>query len=110
MIPMPTTRPGRTRKMTIGAVSLYVTVNRDLAGGIREVFAKADDGHTAEAEGLCIMASLAMRHGCPADTVARHLRHRRYPPHGGPGQPCSISDAIGQAIETESKQTEGGEG
>ena len=104
MTPMKPTREGKTHKKQVGKVSLYITVNRDDAGTIREVFAKADDGHTAEAEGLCIGASLAMRHGCPAETVARHYRHRRYPPHGGPGQPCSISDAIGQVLETEATE------
>lgn len=108
MTPMKPTREGKTHKATVGKVSLYITVNRDDAGTIREVFAKADEGHTAEAEGLCIGASLAMRHGCPAETVARHYRHRRYPPHGGPGQPCSISDAIGQVLEKEAREDAGG--
>jgi hypothetical protein len=98
---MPTTRAGRTHKIRVAAVSLYVTVNRDESNAIREVFVKADEGHNAEADGLAIMASLAMRYGCPPDVVARHLRFRRYEPHGGPGQPCSISDAIGKVIERE---------
>lgn len=101
MIAMPGTREGRTHKLKVGNVTLYVTVNRDEAGAIRELFCKADEGHNAEADGIALMASLALRHGCPPDVVVRHLRFRRYPPHGGPGQPCSISDAIGKAIESE---------
>ena len=91
----PTTRTGTTTKYQVGKVTLYVTVNGTPA---LEVFAKADEGHQAEADGLAEMASLALQYGAPADVVAAHLRHRRYPPHGGPGQPCSISDAIGRAI------------
>ena len=101
MTSMPTNRTGRTHKMPVGTVTLYVTVNRDADGVVREVFAKADEGHQPEADGLADLASIAMRHGAPAAVVARHLRHRRYPPHGGPGQACSISDAIGLAIERE---------
>jgi len=104
MTTMPTNRTGRTHKTRVGPVTLYVTVNRDGEGKIREVFVKADEGNNAEADGLAIMASLAMRHGCPPETVARHLRFRQYPPHGLPGQPCSISDAIGRVIEDEARQ------
>lgn len=90
-----TRRGGTTTKYKVGVVSLYVTVN---GSPPLEVFAKADNGHQAEADGIALMASLALRHGCPAEVVARHLRYRRYDPAGGPGQPCSISDAIGRAI------------
>lgn len=96
MITLPVTRRGgTTTKYKVGAVSLYVTIN---GAPPLEVFAKADNGHQAEADGIALMASLALRHGCPAEVVARHLRFRRYDPAGGPGQPCSISDAIGRAI------------
>jgi hypothetical protein len=40
-----------------------------------------------------------LQHGCPAETIARQLRHRRYPPEGIAGQPCSLSDAIGRVLE-----------
>lgn len=92
---LPTTRRGTTTKYKVGTLSLYVTVN---GSPPLEVFAKADNGHQAEADGIALMASLALRHGCPAEVVSRHLRFRRYDPAGGPGQPCSISDAIGRAI------------
>lgn len=105
MNPLPPTREGTTRKMRVGPVTLYVTVNGNPP---IEVFAKADEGYNAEADGMCIMASLALRHGAPAETVARHLRFRQYPPHGGPGQPCSISDAIGRAIEEANRDRENG--
>jgi hypothetical protein len=94
-------RTGHTHKMKVGPVNLYITVNSDRAGRILEVFSKADEGYNAEADGLSIMASLALQHGAPVECVVRHLRHRRYPPHGFAGQPCSISDAIGQAVEKE---------
>lgn len=98
---LPTTRMGRTHTCHVGEVTLDVTVNRDWDGSIRELFIKASDGYSGEADGLAIMASLALRHGCPPEVVARHLRFRRYPPHGAPGQPISISDAIGRVIEKE---------
>ena len=96
----PTDRSGQTQKLRVGPVTLYVTVN---GRPPIEVFAKADEGHQPEADGLAEMASLALQYGCPAGVVAAHLRYRRYEPHGGPGQPCSISDAIGAAIEEASK-------
>ena len=92
----PTTRSGTTTKYRVGPCTVYITVNGQPP---LEVFAKADDGHQAEADGLAEMASLALQYGSPPEVVAAHLRHRRYPLHGGPGQPCSISDAIGRAIE-----------
>ena len=90
-----TTRTGTTSKVCVGPVTLYITVNGQPP---IEVFAKCDEGHQADADGLAELASLALQYGCPASVVAEHLRHRRYPPHGGPGQPCSISDAIGREI------------
>lgn len=98
---MPTTRRGRTHKMQVGVVTLYITVNRDDSGNVREVFCKADEGHQAEADGLAELSSLLLQHDCPPEKLVRHLRFRRYEPHGFAGQPCSISDAIGRAIEEE---------
>lgn len=97
-IRLPTTRKGVTHKVRVGACSMYLTANTK-DGAIMEVFGKADEGHQAEIDGLCILASLALQHGCPAATIARHLRHRRYPPHGIAGQPCSLSDALGMLLD-----------
>ena len=96
---LPATRQGKTTKYHVGKVTLYLTVNRTSNGQPLEVFGKADEGHQGEVDGLCILASLALQHGCPAGTIARHLRHRRYPPEGIAGQPCSLSDAIGRVLE-----------
>ena len=99
------TRTGTTTKFRVGPVTLYITVN---GRPPLEVFAKCDEGHQAEADGLAEMASLALQYGCPASVVAAHLRFRRYAPHGAPGQSCSISDAIGQAIEEAGSVSKGG--
>jgi len=96
---LPETRRGTTHKVRVGVCSLYLTANCGTDGTIMEVFGKADEGHQPEIDGLCILASLALQHGCPAATIGRHLRHRRYPPHGGPGQPCSLSDALGMVLD-----------
>lgn len=93
---LPATRKGNTTKYTVGGVTLYVTVN---GAPPAEVFCKADEGCQGQADALAEITSLALQHGCPADTIVAHLRHRRYAPCGGPGQPCSISDALGRAIE-----------
>jgi len=97
----PTTRAGRTSKITVGAVTLYLTLNRAADGALIEVFGKADEGYQGQLDGLCIVTSLALQHGCPSELIARHLRHRRYPPYGIAGQPCSISDALARALEGE---------
>lgn len=98
MTKLPAIRRGRTTKYKVGGVSVYVTVNIH-DGRVREIFSKCNLGYQGWADCIATMASLALRSGCPAETVARHLRFRRYEPAGGPGQPCSISDAMGRAIE-----------
>jgi len=98
---MPATRYGRTHKVMVGPCSVYVTANTDATGALGELLAKADEGNQGVADGLCDLASLAIQHGAAPATVARHLRHHRYPPEGFAGQPKSISDAIGLVIERE---------
>jgi len=101
---LPTTRiPGKTRKIQVGSCTLYITVNRDDDGSIREVFAKADEGQKPHADGLAELSSLLLQYECPVKTVVQHLRYRRYEPSGCIGQPCSISDAIGMVLEDEEK-------
>ena len=95
------TREGHTRKLTIGPVTAYITANKGPDGKLIEVFAKADEGYQGQLDSLCIVISLALQHGTPAETIIRHLRYRRYPPEGGPGQPVSLADALGLAMERE---------
>lgn len=98
------TRSGKTHKLVVGPVELYITVNHGDEGQPLEMFTKATEGYQAEADGLSILISLALQYGAPAAVVAKHLRHRRYAPHGLPGQPCSISDALGRVLEAEGKE------
>ena len=96
---MTATRVGTTTTVKLGNITLEITVNTDEAGTVREVFGKCDEGYQGELDGMCILASLALQYGCPVETIAKHLRHRNYPPHGGPGQPKSISDAVATVLE-----------
>ena len=100
---LPTDRHGQTSKSKIGKSSIYITVNRNEEGEILECFGKADDGHTSDIEGLCILTSIALQFGAPVQTIVDKLRYRRYEPSGGPGQPLSISDALARVLEEESK-------
>jgi len=101
--PLPSNRQGLTRKIAVGEVTLYITVNRDANGAVREVFTKADQGEQANADGIAELSSLLLQYGCPVAKLVEHLRFRRYEPSGCIGQPCSISDAIGMVLEDESK-------
>lgn len=96
-------RNGTITTVQVAHVALHVTVNRDAKSGKPfEVFAKANPfEHQGEVDGLCILSSLALQHGCPAETIVKHLRHRRYAPEGGPGQPKSLSDAIATVLESQ---------
>ena len=104
---LPHTRQGQTHKVMVGTVALYITVNVDDNGNPIEVFAKADEGHQADADGLAELSSVLLQYGCPVDVVIKHLRYRKYPPQGTVGQPCSISDAIGRMLEQAEREREG---
>ena len=101
---LPRTRTGATTKYRIGPCTVYVTVNGTPP---LEVFAKADEGWQGWADVLCELASVALQSGTKPWLVARHLRHHRIEPEGGPGQPCSVPDAIGRAIEARQQDKEG---
>ena len=101
MIKPPTTRTGRTHKIRIGACRAYLTVNRDAAGEILEVFAKADNGEQGHIDMACRLASLAIQRRGDVKTLIRHMRGDRTEPCGGPGQPTSIYDAIARVLEIE---------
>jgi hypothetical protein len=113
-IKLPTDRlPGITVKQRVGVTTLYTTVNRDAEGKVRECFCKADEGNQAEADGLAGLVSIALQGGGYEEVfhrVVKFLRHRRYPPHGAPGGPVSISDALGRALEWGEEKKENGDG
>ena len=93
-----TTRKGKTHTIKLGEVTIDLVVNTNKDGRVLELFAKADGGHAAHAEDICIPASLALQYGCPVATLAKQLRWRNYEPHGNFGQPLSISDGIGKVL------------
>ena len=95
---LPTTRTGLTRKIELGAVTLYVTVNTDEAGAAREMFIKATDGHQGAADVLAETASLYLQAGGTLEELCRHWRGHRYEPQGGPRQGTSIPDAIARRL------------
>ena len=94
----PVTRNGTTRKIRLGRVTLYVTLNRLPDGTPCEMFGKADEGNQGQLDALCLTASLAMQHGVPLALILRHWRGMRYPPDGIAGQGSSIPDAIARAL------------
>ena len=96
---LPITREGRVHKIKLGTDSLYVVVNTDGAGKVREVFGHGDGGCKPELDGLCGLASIGLQYGAPLAKIVKFLRKRNYPPHGGPGQPKSISDALATVLD-----------
>ena len=88
---------GETHTVNIGEVTVFFTVNLK-NGKPFEIFAKEGSGHQGELDGLCILASIAMKHGCPVALIVDKMRYRKYAPEGGPGQPCSLSDAMGRVL------------
>lgn len=101
----PTNRTGRTHKVKVGKVSMYVTVNRAANGQIIEAFGKADEGVQGHLDVACRLISLAIQGRGDMATIIRHLRFDRTPPNGGPGQPTSIYDALARVLEDELTDT-----
>lgn len=101
---LPTDRTGQVHKLKLGAASLYVVVNLDENRNPRECFGYGDDGVKAELDGLCGLVSIALQHDTPLERIVRFLAFRRYPPHGGPGQPVSVSDALARVLREYIKQ------
>ena len=99
-VKLPDTRlTGRTVKVKIGDLSVFIIVNKDEHGNVMECFAYERKGHQGELDGLAGLASIALQHGTPIEKVVEFLRYRRYAPEGGIGQPSSLSDALGRALE-----------
>ncbi len=99
----PTERPavleGKTHKFSTGCGSLYVTVNRDLAGEVHEVFAahsKNTGCVSALLNALARVTSIALRSGVAPEVIIKTML----------GQDCgqcegisSCADAVGQALQ-----------
>ena len=100
----PVTRTGRTHKRQVGKVCVYITVNRDSAGRIIEVFGKADNGINGHLENVCKAWSVAIQYGADVPCVIRHMRGDRTEPCGTVGQPSSIYDAVARVLEEENGQ------
>ena len=95
------TRMGRTHKLIVGKVSVYITVNRGKKGQIIECFGKAGGGLQGHVDMVCRIASLAIQGRGNVPTLIRHMRFDKTPPVGGPGQPKSIYDAIAIVLQEE---------
>lgn len=102
----PTTRNVRTHRVCVGPVTAYITVNRNAAGEIIEVFAKADEGVQGNIDMACRLASLAIQGRGDVPTLIRHMRGDRTEPCGIAGQPSSVYDAIARVLESESEHGE----
>lgn len=92
----PMTRHGKTHKITLNSVTLYLTVN-EVDGKPIELFCKADEGLQGWVDTLCITASLALQWGCPIEDIIRHWRGQRFPPHSL-GQGTSVPDALARML------------
>ena len=98
---LPPVRQGKTTKIPVGGVTLYVTINADATGRAREMFVKADEGWQGWANVLAETASLYLQNGGTVAELARHWRGSRFDPAGGPGQGSSIPDAIARVMNGE---------
>ena len=97
----PMTRHGRTHKVQVGPVTAYLTVNRDSAGKVLEVFGKADNGSQGHLDMACRLISLGIQGRADVETVIRHMRGDRTEPCGIAGQATSIYDAIARVLQEE---------
>lgn len=102
--PRPEVMRGMTYKVPTSYGTLYVTINNDEEGKPFEVFAtigKTGGFFAEESEGICRLASLALRSGVPVQTVMEQLRGIRgpMPSFGKNGMILSIPDAIAQVLD-----------
>lgn len=104
----PVTRQGRTHKVTVGTVTMYLTVNKSKDHGVMEIFGKADEGLQGHVDMACRLVSLALQKRGDVETLIRHMRGDRTEPCGIAGQPTSIYDALSKILELE--HNEGKEG
>jgi len=93
---LPDRRPNLTQHVVFGGFAFTVTVGFDLTGRPREVFADGakigtDIGHIVS--DACVVISLALQHGCPAELLPRSMGRV---PSPGPGKDlCGPASALG---------------
>ncbi|MDO8463285.1 MAG: adenosylcobalamin-dependent ribonucleoside-diphosphate reductase [bacterium] len=102
--PRPEVMHGMTYKVPTAYGKLFITINSDDDGKPFEVFAtigKSGGFFAEETEGICRLASLALRSGIPAQTVIVQLKGIRgpMPSFGKNGMILSIPDAIAQILD-----------
>ncbi|MDO8425618.1 MAG: adenosylcobalamin-dependent ribonucleoside-diphosphate reductase [bacterium] len=102
--PRPEVMHGMTYKVPTAYGTLFITINNDEEGKPFEVFAtigKSGGFFAEETEGICRLASLALRSGIPAQTVIAQLKGIRgpMPSFGKNGMILSIPDAIAQVLD-----------
>lgn len=102
--PRPEIMDGKTYKVATAYGTLFITINNDEEHKPFEVFAtigKSGGFFAEETEGICRLASLALRSGIPAATVIAQLKGIRgpMPSFGKHGMILSIPDAIAQVLD-----------
>ena len=99
----PTTRNGITHTIQLGAVKVYVTVNRDENGDIIELFGKTVCGVQGHVDMACRLISLAIQGRADIPTIIRHMEYDRTEPQGIAGQPLGIYDSIAKVLKKETR-------
>lgn len=97
---------GVTRKMVTGCGNLYVTINRDRAGGVFEVFTnigKAGVCAQVQAQAIGRLVSLALRSGVMPEQIIKQLKglNCQSPAWTKNEKITSCADAIAKALEQE---------
>jgi hypothetical protein len=107
----PVTRKGKTHKIEIGGVNVYVTLNRvegpeslpcDIFVTLNSEHEKQaiDSAHQAWANLSMTLASLLLQYGCPLATIVAKMKDYKFDPQQ-PGVGSSIPDAIGRWLQTQ---------
>jgi ribonucleoside-diphosphate reductase alpha chain len=100
----PTTRHGKTHKIVLNGVTMYLTVN-EADGKPVEMFCKASDGWQGWVDTLCVTASLALQYGAPISDIIKHWSHQAFPP-AAVGQGKSIPDALARVLQQQYPEQE----
>ncbi len=108
--PRPEVMTGKTYKVRTGYGNLYVTINNDEKGVPFEVFAtigKTGGFFQEQSEGICRLASLALRSGVKVEEVADQLKGIRgpMPLFTDKGTVLSLPDAIGRILQEHAKMS-----